>query len=127
MSKTITYASLYVGIKEESISFYSKYLGFTVYKKVQLGDEEHWLILRKEEQDKTGLILIRAEEEKPNCSTLILTSNDCIMEYCKLKDSGLNNLSTPLYSTLGLSFFCYDPSGNKIVILEERKYDDTII
>ncbi|WP_169306891.1 VOC family protein [Pedobacter polaris] len=120
----IRYASLYIDDKKESISFYTQHLDFTVFKNVMFGDYEQWWILKKKEQQEISLILIWNEEENPDRSTLILNTNDCILEYCRLKDNGFRQLSTPLYSTLGMSFYFYDPAGNKIVVIEERAYND---
>lgn len=124
MGKEIKYASLYIDLKEDSLSFYKQYLDFNVFKDVSVGDDERWWVLKKEEGEEIGLILIQSDGNNHENNTLIINTHDCILEYCKLRDNGLGNLSTPLYSTLGLSFNFYDPSGNKIVVLEERKYEE---
>ncbi|SFG80358.1 VOC family protein [Pedobacter insulae] len=124
MSNVIRYASVYIQNETESISFYTQYLKFTFCENVKLGVDEEWWILRKDERAETGIILIKLSTKALSKSTLILHTHDCILAYCRLREAGATELSTPLYSSLGLSFSFYDPNGNKIMLLEERKYND---
>ncbi len=118
------YACIYTDCEKTSISFYTQLLGYVLQEDVNFGTEEHWWILRKVDQAEAGLILIKIISNNHNKNTLIINVHDCILEYCKVKEIQVKGLSEPSYSSLGLSFNFYDPSGNKVVVLEERKYND---
>ncbi len=116
------YPSVYIKCEIKSITFYTAYLNFKLYENVKLNNNEEWWILRNNEMEKIGLILIKRNPKKLQQSTLVLNIGDCIFEYCKLKRAKVKKLSKPLYSSIGLSLNLIDPSGNKIMLLEERKY-----
>lgn len=124
MSKVTMYSSLYIIDEKESIRFFTKFLNFSLIKNLSISIDEDWWVLVTNEQEKRGLILIKASHQNHNKSTLILNTQDGILAYCKLKDMGIKDSSEPIYSALGLSFNFYDPSGNQIIILEERIYND---
>ena len=116
------YPSVYIKCETKSITFYTEQLNFRLYENIKLNNNEEWWILRKNEIEKIGLILIKRNPKKLQQSTLVLNIEDCIFEYCKLKRAKVKKLSKPLYSSIGLSLNFIDPSGNKIMFLEERKY-----
>jgi predicted enzyme related to lactoylglutathione lyase len=124
MSKAIMYACVYTDCEKTSILFYTELLGYVLQEDVNFGTEEHWWILRRVGQGDNGLILIKITTDNHHKNTLIINVHDCILEYCKIKEIHIKNISEPSYSPLGLSFNFYDPSGNKVVVLEERKYND---
>ena len=122
MSELTTYSSLYIDNVNESISFFTKYLNYIFSENLKISTTEEWWILKKGEKEQSGLILIKTDQHHQN--TLILSTHDSILEYCKLKEFGIRDLSKPSYTALGLGFSFQDPSGNKIMILEERSYND---
>ena len=124
MSKLTTYSSLYIECEETSLSFYTEFLKFTHFLSLKLDDKEEWWVLKMDNKENIGLILIKTKPKKRCRSTLILSSQDSILTYCKLKEVGVKDLSEPSYSALGLSFNFSDPSGNRIMVLEERLYND---
>lgn len=118
------YACVNIVCEKESIKFYTQFLKFNLYENVKQSIDEEWWILRKDKQEKTGLILIKKNHENHHKSTVIIPADDCILEYCKLRENEVKELSEPSYSSLGMSINFLDPSGNKIMLLEERKYSD---
>lgn len=116
------YPSVYIKCETKSIIFYTEHLNFRLHENIKLNNNEEWWILRKNEIEKIGLILIKRNPKKLQQSTLVLNIEDCIFEYCKLKRAKVKKLSKPFYSSIGLSLNFIDPSGNKIMFLEERKY-----
>ena len=124
MSKAILYTCIYTDCEKTSIAFYTQLLGYVLQENISFGADEHWWILRKVGYGETGLILIKVTSNNPNKSTLIINVHDCILEYCKVKEIHIKGLSEPSYSPLGLSFNFFDPSGNRVVVLEERKYNE---
>lgn len=68
------------------------------------------------------LMLVK-HDEKESEPTVIYT-NDCLRDFCKLKNKGIALFSAPVYRMKGLSVEFLDPSGNHILLLEERDYTD---
>ncbi len=124
MSKANMYTCIYTDCEKTSISFYTQLLGYVLAEDLDFGTDEHWWILRRIDQRENGLILIKLTSDDHHKNTLILNVQDCIREYCRIKEVHSKDISEPSYSSLGLSFNFYDPSGNKVVVLEERKYND---
>lgn len=124
MSKVIKYASVHINNEKESIPFYVESLKFSVLENVKIDDNEEWWILKKNDSVNTGLVLIKNTSIISYQSTLIIHTDDCVFEYCNLKANGLKEISEPSYSPLGISINFLDPSGNKIMLLEERIYKD---
>ena len=54
----------------------------------------------------------------------VIYTDDCLRDFCKLKKYGIEMFSAPNYRTKGLSCEFFDPSGNHILLLEERDYTD---
>ncbi|TCC90092.1 hypothetical protein EZ428_12445 [Pedobacter frigiditerrae] len=124
MSKEIKYVAVDVDKKQESILFYRKYLNFELHSTVQITVNEEWSFLNNCEGVPLGLILIKKKDGDRQPCTLILNAQDCLFEYCKLKETEINDLSAPIYSAIGLTISFSDPSGNRIILLEERKYNE---
>ncbi len=124
MNNVIKYASIYIDSEEDAIPFYTNYLNWTVYENVKLSRDEEWWILKNDEQDKLGLILIKMQPKVHHKSTLIINTPDCVLAYCMLKERDIDDLREPSYSSIGLSISFSDPSGNTIMLLEERKYNE---
>ena len=124
MSELTTYSSLYIDCEETSISFYTEHLKFKHFLSLRIDDKEEWWVLKKDNKESIGLILIKTKPKKRCRSSLILSAEDSMLTYCKLKEVGLKDLSEPIYSPLGLSFSFSDPSGNRIMVLEERLYNE---
>ncbi len=68
------------------------------------------------------LMLVKHSDTE-NEPTVIYT-DDCLRDFCRLKRQGIEMFEAPLYQAKGLSCEFYDPSGNHIVLLEQRNYKD---
>lgn len=122
MAKIIKYTSVYIDNIQDALNFYTNTLKFILIENFKISADEEWWILKRNNLEEIGLILIKAKVFSN--STLIVNTDDCLLEYCELKEMSIKNLSEPFYSTLGLSVNFADPSGNKIMLIEERKYND---
>lgn len=120
----IRYTCLYMESEQDSIKFYTHLLKFRVQENMKFNNDEEWWTLKRDEHEQLGLILIKTVGQDHHKNTLLIHTQDCILEYCSIRKIAVKDLSPPIYSAWGLSFSFYDPSGNKIVFLEERKYTD---
>ena len=118
------YGSVYINCEKESMLFYTQYLKFTLYKYIRVSNYEEWWILKKEDIVSTSLILIKETNKKNTKNCLVLDTTDCIVDYCHLKENGVIGLSEPIYTDLGLVIKFLDCDGNKVFLLEERKYNE---
>ncbi|WP_316820688.1 VOC family protein [Pedobacter gandavensis] len=69
-----------------------------------------------------SLMLVKhgSREREPT----VVYTDDCLRDFCTLKRQGVAIFTAPLYRKKGLSCEFYDPSGNHILLLEERDYTD---
>lgn len=126
MSLSISHALIYTDCEQECYSFYAQYLNLQVQDILRFNAEQEWCILNNKELN-LSIILVQVNSTDYPKATIIIHTDDCILEYCKLKGLGLPSISTPEYSQLGISINCDDPAGNHIIIIEQRKYIDTQI
>lgn len=71
-----------------------------------------------------GHCLMLVKHEERETEPTVIYTDDCLRDFCKLKRQGIEMFAAPLYRTKGLSCEFYDPSGNHILLLEERDYTD---
>lgn len=120
----ITNTCLHIANEHLSIQFYIENLNFELSSSVTFEDSEQWWFLERAEDDCSRLVLIK-KNEKSNCTgSLIINIPDCVYEYCKLKQTNVVGLSEPKYSSIGLAISFFDPNGNRIILLEERNYEE---
>ncbi|WP_222538570.1 hypothetical protein [Pedobacter polysacchareus] len=71
-----------------------------------------------------GHRLMLVKHFEPETEPTVIYTDDCLRDFCKLKREGIEMFSMPMYRTKGLSCEFFDPSGNHILLLEERDYTD---
>lgn len=120
---SISHALIYTDCEQETSSFYAQYLNLELEQIIKFNAEQNWRILKHKELE-LRIILVQVNQQAHQKSTIIIHTDDCILTYCKLKGLGLAGISSPEYSQLGVSFSCFDPAGNQLIIIEERKYSD---
>ena len=123
MHMSINHALIYTNCEQETSSFYAQYLNLEVQQIIKFNTEQNWRILKHKELE-LSIILVQVNQQANQKSTIIINTDDCILAYCKLKGLGLPGITSPEYSQLGVSFSCFDPAGNHIIVIEERKYSD---
>lgn len=123
---SISHALIYTDCEQETSSFYAQYLNLELEQIIKFNAEQHWRILKHKDLE-LRIILVQVNQQAHQKSTIIIHTDDCILAYCKLKGLGLAGISSPEYSQLGVSFSCFDPAGNQLIVIEERKYSDTQI
>ena len=89
-------------------------------EKSNLDNFQAGLVFTNEAGDHKIVVLDCAEDnENPK---VVLHTNDCIQDYHKLKDKGINFTMTPDYTSEGLIAEFLDSFGNRYCLLEERNY-----
>lgn len=122
----ITNSCLYITDEQRSIQFYTEKLNFQLSSNVTFSDGEKWWLLKIAGVDCGRLILIQKKQQKSCKSLTIINITDCVYEYCRLKKTNVQGLSEPVYSSIGLTIDFFDPDGNRIILLEERNYDELL-
>lgn len=127
MIKKITHITLFVLDQEEALRFYTEKLGFKVHTDADFEDMR-WLTLTLPGQNDLELVLMLAETEdeedlvgnqagtKP---LLSLQTDDCIKEYEKLKQLGVNFIDKPEVKPWGSSCSMQDLYGNIIYLCQQ--------
>ena len=112
----------YVQVKQlnDAAAFYANCLGmFTEPAPISAKEKG---VLVKADSD-TNLFL--SEQKHQNqISKILLNSDDCLEDYCRLKSRGVVFKKTPSYLNEGLSAEFSDPYGNDFTILEQRNYNE---
>jgi len=114
--------SFYVQVKQlnDAESYYANCLGMLTETTIISGKEKGLLV--KVDQD-THLFL--SEEKHQNQTRkIVLTSDDCLEDYCRLKSRGVVFKKAPAYLSEGLCVEFSDPYGNDFTILEQRNYNE---
>lgn len=120
----VRYVSLDVNSIENEIEFCTQKLGYKVLSSTKFLNERHCVVL-KGEQHKVGLILFEEMKNNNAKSTIILNTDDFLKDHYDLKDNGIEFLTEPEYTPLGLAAAFKDPSDNCWILVEEREYTGT--
>jgi predicted enzyme related to lactoylglutathione lyase len=89
-------------------------------EKSNLDNFQEGLVFTNEAGDHK-IVVSECAEDSSNSKVLLLT-NDCIQDYHRLKDKGINFTMTPDYTSEGLIAEFLDSFGNRYCLLEERNY-----
>ncbi|MEH3115356.1 VOC family protein [Pedobacter terrae] len=99
-------------------TFYANCLGMPT--ELKMGSEKGKGILVK--ADHNTNIFLSEQKNQYQTDRIVLTSDDCLEDYCRLKSRGVIFKNSPVYLSEGLSIEFSDPSGNRIILLEPRNY-----
>lgn len=112
----------YVQVKQlnDADAFYTNCLGMATESTMISAKEKG---IKVQADHKTNLLLSEHRHQNQT-NTIILTSDDCLEDYCRLKSRGVIFKSRPAYLSEGLSIEFSDPYGNHFIILEQRNYND---
>ncbi|EDM36602.1 hypothetical protein PBAL39_25080 [Pedobacter sp. BAL39] len=69
-------------------------------------------------------LLIQARKDDAVQDDIILSTDDCIRDYYRLKQQGMLDLKEPAYFDSGVFLEFKDPSGNRFVLIEKRDYKE---
>lgn len=69
-------------------------------------------------------LLLQTPREDVVQEEIVLTTDDCIRDYLRLKQQGILQLKAPVYIDSGLFLEFEDPSGNRFVLIEKRDYKE---
>lgn len=120
----ITNSCLYITDEQLSVKFYIEKLNFEQSSTVTFDDGEKWWLLVGKENNCSRIILIKKHDNSGFKGSIIINIVDCIYEYCRLKQTNIVGLSEPKYCSIGLIISFFDPQGNRIILLEERNYEE---
>lgn len=111
----------YVQVKQlnDADAFYTNCLGMLTESTVV--SKEKGVLVKV--YGKTNIFLSEFGHQNQT-NKIVLTSDDCLEDYCKLKSRGVVFKNKPVYLTEGLSIEFSDPYGNKFIILEQRNYNE---
>ena len=123
----ITNSCLYITDEQLSVKFYIEKLNFEQSSTVTFDDGEKWWLLVGKENNCSRIILIKKHDNSGFKGSIIINIVDCIYEYCRLKQTNIVELSEPKYCSIGLTISFFDPEGNRIILLEERDYEEPFI
>ncbi|RBQ04916.1 hypothetical protein DRW42_17525 [Pedobacter miscanthi] len=112
----------YVQVKQlnDADSFYTNCLGMLT-EKTMIADREKGILVRAD--DETNIFLSERKHQNQT-NKIVLNSDDCLEDYCRLKSRGVIFKKTPSYLSEGLSVEFSDPYGNDFIILEQRNYNE---
>ncbi|MGN7987315.1 VOC family protein [Pedobacter sp. 22226] len=112
----------YVQVQQlnDADAFYANCLGMPTEATIFPGQEKGILV---KADDKTSIFLSEHKHQNQT-NKIVLQSDDCLEDYCRLKSRGVIFKKTPSYLTEGLSAAFSDPYGNEFIILEQRNYNE---
>jgi hypothetical protein len=113
------YIVIFVKCETTSLRFFVEMLGFNVYEHIEIAGRICPIL-----QMQSGHYMILIEKEVTECETITLMTDDCLRDYHTFRKQGMEQLGKPEYTDAGLRISFYDPSGNKITMLEARDYTD---
>jgi len=113
------YIVIFVKCVDTSLRFFVDMLGFSVYEHIEIAGRGCPIL-----QMQSGHYIMLIEKETLECETVTLLTDDCLRDYHAFKKQGIEQLGKPEYTDAGLTISFYDPSGNKIMLLEARDYTD---
>lgn len=108
-----------VGQLKAAIHFFQDDLGLAV----ETPENNRTSGLRTRFNEHTEILFSERTDELQTNEVLLYT-NDCIENYCRLKARGVNFKTEPAYFEKGLRAVFSDPFGNDYILLEERIYAD---
>lgn len=112
----------YVQVKQlnDAWAFYANCLGMVTEPTMLHGEEKGILVKADEETN----IFLSERKHQNQTNKIVLNSDDCLEDYCRLKSRGVIFKKTPSYLSEGLSVEFSDPYGNNFTILEQRNYNE---
>lgn len=123
MSLKIKYVPVFVKNVKATIDFLITNLEFKNFGPSLIFDNNSCILLKNEETNlMLGVFERHANDNYMNL--IILNTVDCLKDYHKLRAMGINFLSTPQYSEMGLAAKFADMANNNYLLIEERDYTD---
>jgi len=113
------YLVIFVECEATSLRFFVDMLGFNRDENIEIAGRNCPIL---QMQNGHYIILIEKKITEPEHITLV--TDDCLRDYHDFKKREIEQLGKPEYLDAGLAISFYDPSGNKITMLESRDYTD---
>ncbi len=112
----------YVQVKQlnDADAFYTNCLGMLT-EKTTIADQEKGILVKANGETN---ILLSEHKHQNQTKKIVLKSDDCLEDYCRLKSRGVVFKKKPSYLSEGLSVEFSDPYGNDFIILEQRNYNE---
>ena len=112
----------YVQVKQlnDADAFYTNCLGMLT-ESAMISAKEKGILVRV---DCETNIFLSEQKHQNQTNKIVLTSDDCLEDYCRLKSRGVVFKKSPCYLSEGLSIEFSDPYGNDFIILEQRNYNE---
>ena len=119
----VKYVPVFTNNPETQIEFFTQKLGF------KLSDKDLWFEGTNCKVIETGdaevqLVLINKLPGPEFKNHIILNTDDCLNDYHLLKTVGVKFFEEPQYQPVGLVANFTDCNGNKVILLEERNYNE---
>jgi predicted enzyme related to lactoylglutathione lyase len=111
----------YVQVKQlnDADAFYTNCLGMLT-ESTMISKEKAILV----KVDGETNIFLSEHKHQNQTNKIVLTSDDCLEDYCRLRSRGVVFKNRPAYLSEGLSIEFSDPYGNDFIILEQRNYNE---
>jgi len=109
---------------KKQVDFFTVKLGFVIQEENSLFNDAPCIVL-KGENAQPSLVIAKGAPENTFNNLIVLNTDDCLREYHKLHEAGINFCSEPQYIPLGLGAEFLDPAGNRFLLLETRKYAES--
>jgi len=112
----------YVQVKQlnDADAFYANCLGMPT-ERTMISAKEKGILVKV---DCETNIFLSEHKHQNQTNKIVLTSDDCLEDYCRLKSKGVVFKKMPSYLSEGLSIEFSDPYGNDFIILEQRNYNE---
>ena len=139
MISNVSLVSVWVTDLDEALAFYTDVLGFESRENVTLGEDFRWVTVGHPSQPE--LFLHLTTPSKPLSDDLIaamkraqaegglpgvgLNVDDCHKTYSELAAKGVEFIQEPQDRPYGVEALIRDNSGNWIVLVEPRPYDQS--
>ncbi len=129
MIKKLTHLTLFVHNQEETVTFYTTKLGFTVHTDVMGENGVRWLTICLPEQQDFELILMPAMNEfetslvgqQGNTMPLAcFSTNDCVKTYEEMSAKGVEFTQKPLQQPWGINAVFKDLYGTLFNLVEPK-------
>ncbi|MBT2562398.1 MULTISPECIES: VOC family protein [Pedobacter] len=112
----------YVQVKQlnDADAFYANCLGMPT-ESTMISEKEKGIMVKADHETN---IFLSEQKHQNQTNKIVLTSDDCLEDYCRLKSRGVIFKNRPAYLSEGLSIEFSDPYGNHFIILEQRNYNE---
>lgn len=129
MLTNIGHFTLLVHDHDETITFFTKKVGFHLKEDVTLGEGMRWVTLTSAVDEATKLTLVKADTQEKKALVgrqaadhilITITTDDCMKDYELMRANGVRFTSEPRVMPWGIEVVFEDLYGNRYDLVQPR-------